>query len=239
MKSLQRDGKQVDDVSGQAKKKAVAAMPRRERAAATRRALVLAALQAFSTKSFDAVAIDDIADTAGVAHGLAFHYFGSKRGLYLEALREVGRQLGEVHAVEVDGSAAARIRAMLTRHMRYMSRHRELALHLFRGGLGTDPEAWRIVDASRAAATAWMAAELGLDPTHPALRLTLRAFSGAIDEATVHWLAHRRSASLDLLIDALLEMLRAALVAATLIDGTLDVTPALRALGRTPPRSRR
>lgn len=222
-------------MDGRRKKNASTAVPRRERAAATRRALVLAALQAFSTKPFDAVSIDDIADAAGVAHGLAFHYFGSKRGLYLEALREVGRQLGDVHAVEADGSPAQRIRAMLTRHMRYMSRHRELALHLFRGGLGTDPEAWRIVDESRDGAMAWMAAELGLDPANPALRLTLRATTGAIDEATVYWLAHRRLASLDALIDALLEMVRAALIAARRIDPALDVTAALRAIADTAP----
>ncbi len=74
-------------------RKKPASLPRREQADATRRRLVQAALKAFSTRPFDAVAVDDIADAAGVAHGLVFHYFGSKRGLYLEALRDVVRQV--------------------------------------------------------------------------------------------------------------------------------------------------
>ena len=59
----------------------------------------------------------------------------------------------------------------------------------------------------------------------------LRALAGAIDEATVHWLAHSRSAGLDSLIDALIEMVAAALRGAARLDPTLDVGAALRALG--------
>jgi len=124
-----------------------------------------------------------------------------------------------------------RIRALLKRHMGFMRRHRKLALHLFRGGLGTDPEAWQIIDEARQRATAWIAVELGLDPGHRALRLMLRALAGSIDEATVHWLAHSRSAGLDSLIDALIEMVAAALRGAARLDPTLDVGGALRALG--------
>jgi len=206
-------------------------LPRKAQADATRRRLIAAALEAFATRSFDTVAVHEIADTAAVAHGLVFHYFGSKRGLYLEALRDVARQLADVHAVPAADVPALRIRALLKRHMGFMRRHRKLALHLFRGGLGTDPEAWQIIDEARQRATAWIAVELGLDPGHRALRLMLRALAGSIDEATVHWLAHSRSAGLDSLIDALIEMVAAALRGAARLDPTLDVGGALRALG--------
>ncbi len=206
-------------------------LPRKAQADATRRRLIAAALEAFATRSFDTVAVHEIADAAAVAHGLVFHYFGSKRGLYLEALRDVARQLADVHAVPASDAPAVRIRALLKRHMGFMRRHRKLALHLFRGGLGTDPEAWQIIDEARDRATAWIAVELGLAPGHRALRLMLRALAGAIDEATVHWLAHSRSAGLDSLIDALIEMVAAALRGAARLDPTLDVGAALRALG--------
>lgn len=208
------------------------ATQRQVQAEATRRRLINAALRAFSTRSFDTVAVDDIADAADVAHGLVFHYFGSKRGLYLEALREVARQLGEVHTVAPGGAPVLRIRAMLARHLHYMSRHRKLALHLFRGGLGTDPEAWQIIDAARAQATGWMAAELGLDPARPALQLMLRAMTGAFDEATVHWLTHGRAVEVERLIDALLEHVAAALRGAARLEPTLEVAAALRRLTR-------
>lgn len=214
------------------RKPAGLASPRQEQAEATRRRLVNAALRAFSTRSFDLVAVDDIADAAAVAHGLVFHYFGSKRGLYLEALREVARQFGEVHRVAPGGTPVLRIRAMLLQQLQYMSRHRKLALHLFRGGLGTDPEAWRIIDALRAEVSGWMAAELGLDPAPPALQLMLRAMAGASDAAMVYWLTHGRAVERERLLDALLEHLAAALRGAAQLDPTLDVSAALRRLDR-------
>lgn len=61
--------------------------------------------------------------------------------------------------------------------MRYMSRHRELALHLFRGGLGTDPKPGVSLMCHAPPGDCLDGRQLGLDPTHPALRLTLRAFS--------------------------------------------------------------
>ena len=46
------------------------------------------ALEAFSATHYEAVAVSDIAASAGVAHGLLFHYFKNKRGLYLAAMEE-------------------------------------------------------------------------------------------------------------------------------------------------------
>jgi AcrR family transcriptional regulator len=46
---------------------------------------------------FDGVTVDEIADAAGVAHGLLFHYFGSKHGLYLEMMRNAAEQLEKIH----------------------------------------------------------------------------------------------------------------------------------------------
>lgn len=104
MKSLQRDGKQVDDVSGQAKKKAVAAMPRRERSGDPSGAPgSRCPAGVLSTKSFDAVAIDCIADTAGVAHDSRSTISAASAGFISRAWREVGLELGQVHAVEGDG----------------------------------------------------------------------------------------------------------------------------------------
>ena len=52
-------------------------------AAETRQRLIEAAIKQFSEHNFEDVAVTDIVKTAGVAHGLLFHYFGNKRGIYL------------------------------------------------------------------------------------------------------------------------------------------------------------
>ena len=66
---------------------------RQVQAELTRRKLLDAAVGHFSAHHFDDVATSDITEAAGVAQGLLFHYFGNKRGIYLEALRDAANKL--------------------------------------------------------------------------------------------------------------------------------------------------
>lgn len=66
---------------------------RQERAAATRQRLIDVAVHQFATKRYNEVAVSGIAEQAGVAHGLMFHHFGNKRGLYLAAVQEISHRL--------------------------------------------------------------------------------------------------------------------------------------------------
>src|SRR6516225_12503449 len=62
-----------------------------------RERLLQAGYAYFAKRPFDTVTVDEIADAAGVAHGLLFHYFGSKHGLYLEMMRNAAEQLEKIH----------------------------------------------------------------------------------------------------------------------------------------------
>ena len=64
---------------------------------AARERLLQAGYAFIAKRPFDSVTVDEIADAAGVAHGLLFHYFGSKQGLYLEIMRDAAEQLEKVH----------------------------------------------------------------------------------------------------------------------------------------------
>ena len=110
---------------------------RKARAAETRRRLVQAAVDQFSERHYDDVAVSDIAESAGVAHGLLFHYFDSKRGIYLEAMHEAARELDFVDTVPPDLPAGRQFRQYLESHVGYLARHRGLALRLVRGGRGS------------------------------------------------------------------------------------------------------
>ena len=87
--------------------------PRAAQAAETRQRLVAAAVDLFSERSYDDVAAGDIAKAAGVAHGLLFHYFGSKRGIYLQAIREAVDQLDEAFSFESNLPPAQQLRRAL------------------------------------------------------------------------------------------------------------------------------
>ncbi|MFD8814488.1 TetR/AcrR family transcriptional regulator [Streptomyces sp. NPDC059627] len=78
-----------DDVTGRA-----ADGPRRRDAAATRRALLLAARARFTRLGYDRTTLRDVAADAGVNLALIKRYFGSKEGLFKAALASTPRFLG-------------------------------------------------------------------------------------------------------------------------------------------------
>src|ERR1700734_3300533 len=103
---------------------------RREQAELTRRRLLEAAVEHFSARHFDDVATSDITETAGVAQGLLFHYFGNKRGIYLEGLRDAANRLAAATSPVAAGSPGTQFRRMLHAHLAYLSDHDDLALRL-------------------------------------------------------------------------------------------------------------
>ncbi len=205
---------------------------RKAQAEATRQRLLAAAIAAFTTRPYDAVAMGDIADAAGTAHGLPFHYFGSKRGLYLAAMHEAADRLEASHQVAEHGTPRERVRAMLLAHFRFMRANPDLAGALLRGGIGADPQAWRMFEAKRHDSIRWMCALLGLDPERRAVSMMLRALVGAIDEATVQWLAHDGDTPLEGLVEALLDLLASAVGSIRHLDPATPVSDAVTRLQR-------
>src|ERR1043166_5940608 len=80
-----------------------------------RRAQLLAlARKAFSDRSYDEVSIDDLAREARISKGLLYHYFPTKRDLYVAGLREIADELVDaVIAVPQDLPPVAQVRRSL------------------------------------------------------------------------------------------------------------------------------
>jgi AcrR family transcriptional regulator len=206
------------------------ATTRAAQAAETRQRLIAAAVDLFSTRSYDQVAASDIAKAAGVAHGLLFHYFGSKRGIYLQAIREAVDQLDEAFSFEPGLPPSQQVHRALTSNLHYLSRRRGLALRLILGGRGADPEAWEVFEAARWRALGATVAMLGLDPDNQALRITGRAAVAAIDEATVYWLNNEQPFSAETMVEYMIQLLAAGLRSAVIFDPSLDTTVAIESL---------
>lgn len=204
-----------------------AATSRAAQAAETRQRLLAAAVDLFSTRSYEHVAAGDIAKAAGVAHGLLFHYFGSKRGIYLQAIREAVDQLDEAFSFEPALPPAQQLRRALTSNLRYLSSRRGLALRLVLGGRGADPEAWEVFEGGRWRAIGATWTMLGLDPENHALRLTGRAAVAAIDEATVYWLNNEGEFSVEVMVEYMVELMVAGLRSAAALDPGLDTAAAV------------
>jgi AcrR family transcriptional regulator len=204
---------------------------RQAQAELTRRTLLAAAVEHFSARHFDDVATSDITETAGVAQGLLFHYFGNKRGIYLEALRDAATRLNAAATPpSSDGSPGKQFRRMLRAHLTYLSEHDALALRLVLGGSGGDPEAWQIFDQSRWHTIEWTCQLLELDIARPALRLMLRSCAGALDEATTYWLNNDRPFDPDAMAEVIVELLITSLRCAAQLDPGIDVSNAIAKL---------
>jgi AcrR family transcriptional regulator len=201
---------------------------RAERAASTRRKLLDAAVQQFLDKPYDEVSVHDLANAAGVAYGLVAHHFGNKRGIHLEAVREIARILEQ--GPPPPGPAATRIRQLAEDHFATIERIPDVYLGLM---LGVDPDSRAIVDTARQLAVGVAGQILDLDPERPVVRLALRAWLGAIHEAAMAWLQDGRPIPADDLVEVLVATLAELLRQAALLDHTLAPAVSLSALDRS------
>jgi AcrR family transcriptional regulator len=81
---------------------------RADRQADRRRQILAAAVKVFAEKGFHASRVGDVAEEAGVAYGLVYHYFDSKEDLLETIFRTTWTEmLARVHEVEEAGVPAA------------------------------------------------------------------------------------------------------------------------------------
>jgi AcrR family transcriptional regulator len=163
-----------------------------------RRAQILAcARRLFSERSYNAVSTTEIAREAGVARGLLHHYFGTKRDLYLEVVRSLVRMPSNPVPLEAPGrDLKVVIAESVDRWLQMLERNQGTWLAAIGGrGLGRDPEVEAILEEARERAAdrlieALQTYEAAQAP--PALRATIRAYSGFAEAASVEWLTRGR-----------------------------------------------
>lgn len=110
--------------------------PRRRDAAATRQALLDAAIELFAERGYDRTTVRDIATRAGVNQALLFRYFGSKEALFATATAGDNWRAAE----------PSKLLATMLEHLLAptSSDHRDLVLTALLRTLGTDDEAAKI-----------------------------------------------------------------------------------------------
>jgi AcrR family transcriptional regulator len=163
-----------------------------------RAALVAAAADLFARKPYEEIYISEIAEEAGVAHGLLFYHFKDKRGLYLAVLEQVLDEILELHKPREDEhTLEQRLRGLLRRHIEYRRSHVHTMLALMRAG-GQDPDLDALFERGRRAGTEFVLDLLGLSTEPPpSLRIAIRGIMGMLDEATIDWLTHDCDVPLD------------------------------------------
>lgn len=174
-------------------------------------------LQLFSERSYDEVAIDDIAKAAGISKGLLYHYFGSKRAFYVEVIRGAAAQLLEATEPDMELPEVERARAGINAYLEYVSGRAFAYRALMRGGIGVDPEVLGVIERTRAQIIERMMTGVGLEQPRPIFRNTVRAWIGAVEAASLDWLEHQ-----DIEKETLLQMLLSSLGASLMIASQTD-----------------
>src|SRR5678815_1569276 len=95
----------------------------------------------------DSVSIDDLAREAKISKGLLYHYFPTKRDLYVAVLREIADELVlRCTSVPTELAPAERVRTGLDAYLDYIAQHSRAFVALMRGGIGSDPEIAEVIE---------------------------------------------------------------------------------------------
>ena len=157
-----------------------------------RRAQLLAlGLTMFSQRSYDEVSIDDLARAAGVSKGLLYHYFPTKRDLYVAALRQAAQQLVDETTTARGAPPEERVRKGLETYLDFVERHGQAYVALMRGGIGSDPEIAAILEETRSTFAARILEDVPPAIVSPLLRTALRGWIGFVEATSLEWAAHR------------------------------------------------
>jgi AcrR family transcriptional regulator len=173
---------------------AAAARPRRRvrlETDARRAQLLELARRAFSDRAYDDVSIDDLARDAKISKGLLYHYFPTKRDLYVAGLREIAEELVQrVCSIPTDLPATERARAGLDAYLDHITVHARAFVSLMRGGIGSDPEVAQVVESVRVRLAARFLEGMPLAPQladDPRFQTVIRGWLGFVEGASIRW----------------------------------------------------
>jgi AcrR family transcriptional regulator len=164
--------------------------------------LLQLARRAFSDRSYDDVSIDDLAREAKISKGLLYHYFPTKRDLYVAGLREIAEELVQrCTNIPADLAPIERVRAGLDAYLDHINQHSRAFVSLMRGGIGSDPEVSQVVEDVRK-----RLADNFLEQTPFALMLSkdvrfqtaVKGWIGFVEGATIDWCANPRLSQTEL-----------------------------------------
>jgi AcrR family transcriptional regulator len=175
-------------------------------------------IELFSKQAYEDISIDGLAEAAGVSKGLLYHYFGSKREFYVETVREASRKLRLLTMPDPALPPAARLRAAVDVHLRYIQEHGPVYTAVYRSGVAIAPEVREILDEHREVIIQYFLQALGVSKSRPILRTALRAWIAMVEGASLDWIA-----SPSISRDELRELLVAGYIA--MIAKTLELDP--------------
>ena len=156
-----------------------------------RKAQLLAlASRKFAEQTYDEFSMDDLAAAAGVSKGLLYHYFPSKRDLYVSTVRQAASEILEAIEPDTALSPEDRLRAGLHEYMKYVSGRATAYRAVLRGGIGIDQEVAAIAQEVRDAVFELVKRGLGEPDVTGMARPALIGWIGLAEAVSLDWTEH-------------------------------------------------
>ena len=171
----------------------------------------------FASHPYDELSIDDLARAGGVAKGLLYYYFGSKRGYYIAVVTEALSELRERTAIDPSLPGPERMRRSLAANLEYIEENAAGYRMLMRSGIGADSEVHELLDTERQRALHEISEALtgAADPPSPELRVLIYGWLWFFEGAVLDWVERgglSREEMLELLLEAFEETIARAAI---------------------------
>lgn len=152
--------------------------------------LIELGMRVFSSRPYDEIAMDEVAEMARVSKGLLYHYFSSKREFFVETVRAASLHLRSLTEPDLTLAPGARLRAAIDAHLDYVREHGSIYASIYRSGTRIAPEVQAILDEHRDIVMQWLSFNLGVSRPAPLLRSALRAWIVTVEAMSLDWIDH-------------------------------------------------
>ena len=158
--------------------------------AARRDQILDAANELFAGRGYDAVTIEDVAKSAGVARGLVHHYLGGRKEVFIALVERLGALREDQLRAPEGRTARARVADSVSRWLDWTEANRTIYLGTIAPGEDfADPDVRRVVAELVNRAVALVAAfHSDIAEDSPRLRYALVCWTGLNRAATRRWL---------------------------------------------------
>jgi AcrR family transcriptional regulator len=173
-------------------------------------------MRLFSTRAYEEIWVEEIAELAGISRGLLYHYFPTKRDFYVAVSRAAAAEAGELTAPDTSLPPLDRLHAGIDAFVRYAEEHSQGFLTAYRGSLAGDPEVRAIVEGGRQRQAARIMEIVAPEnEPQPLLWHAVHGWIALAQDIIARWLQER-----DATREAVCELLRGAL--SGVIEGAME-----------------
>ncbi len=147
-------------------------------------------LELLQSRPIHELALDEVADQAGISRTLVFHYFPTKSDFYAAVVERAGQRLLSGRRPASGETPRARVRSLIDGYLRLVEETRDVYVRVVRGAAGGDAAVIATIDDLRTAliptwidAAGWPADKC----EDPLLVLLVRGWLVGLEEVALAW----------------------------------------------------